>query len=474
MSKYTTEVRFLCESLTGHDESVGYNSVNDILEDAAPIIFGFNYPIFDEAYRLPLEIKILRHYYTREISEETYGLWKMRLEDRMNVIMPYYNQLYRSTLLEFNPLYDVDLQTTHEGSKNGVVNGDSINKTKRDTEESNENEDNIDEIKSKSGDNYSNKNITGSKENNENSYDNSIKTGDNDRVKNDRGNIGDLHTGTVDDEGNASRVVVNNENGIDTNSETTVGNRNIEYSGNNVDTNSSESKSSGSENGSNDSWSLFSDTPQGGINGMIAPNSSGPSGLENNIYLTTAKHDYGTSENESENKEINDSISTGNESSLSKDSNNVTVNGNAHNVRESVESGDENDKRRKTFNENNTKTLNTDETEHGSFVENNIGTAGKSGNESQSENEKIDNNYSEIESNNAGKRSKGRLIGNESINNVKTNSTVSTNTDEYLQHVSGKSGGVSYSYLLMEYRNSFINIDEMIIEELSDLFFGLW
>ena len=109
MSKYTTEVRTICENLIGLKSPVGYGSVNDILSQAAPLVFNFDWPIFDEAYRRVLEIKILKHFYTREIGLETVGLWKLKLDTKMNEIMPYYNQLYKTELLEFNPLYDVDL-----------------------------------------------------------------------------------------------------------------------------------------------------------------------------------------------------------------------------------------------------------------------------------------------------------------------------------------------------------------------------
>lgn len=119
MSKYTTEVRFLCESLTGHDESEGYSSIDEIIEDALPIIFSFDFPIFDEEYREVLETKILRHYYTREIGCETYGLWKLRLQTKLNEIMPYYNKLYESELLKYDPLRDVDMMTQHTGQKTG-------------------------------------------------------------------------------------------------------------------------------------------------------------------------------------------------------------------------------------------------------------------------------------------------------------------------------------------------------------------
>ena len=39
MSKYTTELRFICESLAGLTESQGYDQVNWIIEQAAPKIF---------------------------------------------------------------------------------------------------------------------------------------------------------------------------------------------------------------------------------------------------------------------------------------------------------------------------------------------------------------------------------------------------------------------------------------------------
>lgn len=119
MSKYTTEVRSICEVAAGLTESLGYNSINDILKQAAPNVFNFDWPIFDEAYRLPLEIKILKHFYTREIGLETVGLWKLKLDTKLNEIMPYYNQLYKSELIEFNPLYDVDITREHVGENTG-------------------------------------------------------------------------------------------------------------------------------------------------------------------------------------------------------------------------------------------------------------------------------------------------------------------------------------------------------------------
>lgn len=120
MSKYTTELRYICEHESGLEESKGYNDVEEIIENARTKIFNFSYPIYDESYKPILETKILYHYYTREIGLETYGLWKLKLNTKLNEIMPYYNQLYRSALLEFNPLWTEDIQTEHTRGTDGT------------------------------------------------------------------------------------------------------------------------------------------------------------------------------------------------------------------------------------------------------------------------------------------------------------------------------------------------------------------
>lgn len=126
MSKYTTEVRFICEYEAGYDESKGFNDIENIVTLAAPKIFDFDFPIFDENYRLILEKRILKHFYTREICEETYGLWKLRLEDKLNLIMPYYNKMYESAHLPFDPFNDVDVKRTHQGEDTRDNSGNGL------------------------------------------------------------------------------------------------------------------------------------------------------------------------------------------------------------------------------------------------------------------------------------------------------------------------------------------------------------
>ena len=126
MSKYTTELRFICESKAGLSDSVGFNQIDNVISNSWNKIFD-NFPIFDESYRSVLCSKILKHYYTREISAETVGLWQLWLNTRMGEIMPYYNKLYESALLEFDPFKDTNYSRNHGGTFTGdtVRNGRS-------------------------------------------------------------------------------------------------------------------------------------------------------------------------------------------------------------------------------------------------------------------------------------------------------------------------------------------------------------
>ena len=132
MSKYTTELRYICESLAGDKESSGYSKTADVIERARTKLFDFEYPIFDKEYKKPLETKIIKHFYFNEIGMETYGQFKMFLDARMNEIMPYYNQLYKSEMIKFDPMTDFDYQVT--GDKTGTGTKDTTSSNDRERE----------------------------------------------------------------------------------------------------------------------------------------------------------------------------------------------------------------------------------------------------------------------------------------------------------------------------------------------------
>lgn len=359
MAKYTTSVRTICEFNAGYDGSVGYNDVNDVIEKARQKIFNFNYPIFDQSYKALLEAKILKHYYTREIGLETVGLWKLKLDTKMNEIMPYYNQLYESTLLEFNPLYDVELERTHNIKGNTDKNeyGDNV----------------INETQNGSV------NVTGSRDD----YGNVSTSG--------RSDTDSMHDGKVIATGNTESSDV---------SESTV-----TYKGQNTNTNT------GTTTNEKTHKDKYADTPQGTI-----------SGLEDDIYLTNARI-------------IEDEDKTTN---------------NLKNIEE----------------------LNTTDTTHGNSVikgkSDGLTTTHSDDNVAVTNSSDTDTTFSSDTTNDTISSNSKNTTSNSAVN-----STI-VSLEDYVERVKGKQGGKNFSEMLQDFRNTFLNIDMQIINDLSDLFMLIW
>lgn len=128
MSKYTTEVRFICEQKAGLEGSVGASDVDEVLSKSWNKVVTTNFAIFDEAYREKLVSKVLKHYYLREIGAETVGVWMLWMNTKFEEIMPYYNQLYESAKLKFEPFYDVDYTRSSQRDVTETEHGSYENK----------------------------------------------------------------------------------------------------------------------------------------------------------------------------------------------------------------------------------------------------------------------------------------------------------------------------------------------------------
>ena len=94
-----------------------------------------SYPIFDENYRNTLNQNILYHYYENEIGFETAPLFRFYLNQKLNEIMPYYNELYKvqKKLIDENLLLNnVNLTETLHGSNTTKTSStsQSLNKGK--------------------------------------------------------------------------------------------------------------------------------------------------------------------------------------------------------------------------------------------------------------------------------------------------------------------------------------------------------
>ena len=315
MGKYTTEVRYICETYAGLDESVGYDSIDEVIDKSYLKIFNSDkipmYKNETEAHRTGLLKKILLHYYTREIGYETVGLWKLKLNQKMIEIMPYYNQLYESAELEFDPFKNVDVTRTHEGEYN-----------------------------------------------------------DDEKVDNQRDTESHRGVHTTQESDTTEDIILRH-------SKTTT-------EGNDVRTNDIVTDGN--------SWVLFSDTPQGGLDGINAAAGD----LAGNGYLTNATRTITTPDEQSVTQTHGDIVETYNANGDRKD----TTEGHAE--------------------------VETQTTENAT----------------------------------------GKITDDNTKNNK--------GTDEYENKDIGKIGTETYQEMLIKYRETFLNIDLMVIRELEKLFMGLW
>lgn len=123
------------------------------IEIARKKIFDFPYPIFDDAYKKIFETNFIRRFYMREIGFETDGLFKFQLETWLLIHMPYFNKMFESELLEFDPLTNMK-----SGVKHTKIN-DRLQNDKRDVAQSS----NTEGESSGKTDNISNSDSTGTR-----------------------------------------------------------------------------------------------------------------------------------------------------------------------------------------------------------------------------------------------------------------------------------------------------------------------
>lgn len=131
-------VKGICEGYAQMSTENGDKAI-DIIQASLPFIFDFDFPIADDTHRQELETKIIKNYYFRQICCQDVEEWKLRLSNKLMLIMPYYNELYASLdYLKGNILDDVDYERKVEegSSKNGLESSKTTQNT--DTESHNE------------------------------------------------------------------------------------------------------------------------------------------------------------------------------------------------------------------------------------------------------------------------------------------------------------------------------------------------
>jgi hypothetical protein len=138
MGSFTLRVEEVLESLFGETmdpddyvleyEELSFNGAKygrmPIIPDYAPLGLEY-YPIFDENYRKILNGKIINSYFYREIGQETIEMWAQRFAAKMDEIMPFFNQLYESTMIEYSALDTMRIQSIGSNHVEGNEKTDS-------------------------------------------------------------------------------------------------------------------------------------------------------------------------------------------------------------------------------------------------------------------------------------------------------------------------------------------------------------
>ena len=88
----------------------------EMVDNPLTPIFNFNYEFYcdDLEVKKKFEEKFINHYWLHEIGCETPARWNQMLKSRLNLIMPYYRQLYKTELASqnINFLLNKDLRET--------------------------------------------------------------------------------------------------------------------------------------------------------------------------------------------------------------------------------------------------------------------------------------------------------------------------------------------------------------------------
>lgn len=142
MSVYTTRIRFICETeYLKINPSATQDTLNDTLSVCQAVhnnIFNFSYPLND-ALKTDFETRFLMHYYMQEIGQETVGLWKHFLAEKLNLISDTYNQLYKSVGLEYDILSPINYSEIENSSGNETENTSRNIENNSESNESSEN-----------------------------------------------------------------------------------------------------------------------------------------------------------------------------------------------------------------------------------------------------------------------------------------------------------------------------------------------
>ena len=120
---YTMTLREICEQLTGK------TTTSEVIPAAAPLLFNFPITFYDPEKLTQFEQAWIRNFFMREIGLETVDYFLLRLQDKFDTILPYYNQLFSAAAKEFDPFVNEIISEKIEYSKDNTKTTNGTDKT---------------------------------------------------------------------------------------------------------------------------------------------------------------------------------------------------------------------------------------------------------------------------------------------------------------------------------------------------------
>lgn len=413
--------------------------LREIISQGYPVPLD-SYPIFSEDYRAYLNQKIIEHFYFREIGLETPEKFAFFLHRKMNEIMPYYNKMYEAELIQFDPLATDYFEHRREDAKHlaqeNYVNSTSISQATTGDAYS----ENVDSKTHMDGTGSSNTTTTGDTTGKETTKGTSsangsstdtetiIKTGDKTRDRTEK----DTTTSTTTSSSSADTDVTTSSTSSQTSDGTTK-----------QDTKASKGQ-------------VFSDLPQAKVT-ITGGSGTGGAGIGIDGYATTYTGDNETSTQNGTNKETTDTDTSGDSTTHGTSTGESTTNGTLDVTEKITENWSENDKTTRegtTTNEGST-TGSTDTTGHSSSTSNTTtkSTEDTTANQKQDSIRTVDDN-------------RRQDSGSVNVGETAEKSTL-------LFTELGRRGQAPAD-LIQRYRDTLINVDMLVIDELEPLFMQIY
>lgn len=425
MGEYTVNLRYLIDR--------GYPLALD------------SYPIWNEEYRKYLNQKIIDHYYFREIGQETPDRFNFFLRRKMNEIMPYYNKLYESELIQFDPLATEFFKEGTDYRRNRDYESVSKNKGRRGETVGEVFSKNEDTLQDTAFGQVSAENIKGNyrKQGDKTVDTTSKKTEDfeQDKVSKNTEDLNEDKTSKKSEDFTQDKT----------------GNELVTTDMHTKQVATGEATGTSKKTGSQDT--TFSDIPQAGIETTRTVAPDGTVTIVTKGYATTTTN-VDTTENVNTTDKTKSQTDTDNTGTVKTDTTEKITNDNTTDYTENTKNDNVTDFTEKVTNDNVT-----------DYTENEQTVWHENGDNTQDTDYKNDETTN-VKTNNKEDSERNTTTNIKTGNDHSERSKTGENTNEVYTGKGRK--GANPSELIIKYRASLLNIDMMVIDELETLFMGVY